>query len=147
MRLLARFLASLARRSAARPRITLLVWAVLVVLSLVLVATRLELRSSNLDLIDSDLPEVRAFLDVAQEFGTPNVLVVVFEGDDEAKLVAAVDRVAPLLAKAPGVRRVAARLPLDDATLAEAGVDPYLTSTDGKMYFAFVQPAGSTSSE
>ncbi|MFA6955955.1 MAG: MMPL family transporter [Thermoanaerobaculia bacterium] len=141
MRSLATFLAALARRSAERPRRTLVAWSLLVVLSLAAAAWRLELRTSNLDLIDSNLPEVRAFLDVAEEFGTPNVLVVVFEGEDEAKLREAVDRVAPLLRKVPGTLRVAAKLPLDDAALAAAGVDPYLTSTDGKMYFAFVQPA------
>ncbi|MBI2214665.1 MAG: MMPL family transporter [Acidobacteria bacterium] len=146
MKTIASLLIALSRLSVARPRRTLLVWALLVVLSLLAAAARLELRSSNLDLIDPKLPEVRAFLDVAEEFGTPNVLVVVLEGADEVKLGMAVDRIAPRLEKVPGVRRVAARLPLDEATLAEAGVEPYLTSTDGTMYFAFVQPADPHSS-
>ena len=146
MNAIASLLAALARRSVARPRLALALWAALSLLALGVAAARLELRTSNLDLIDTDLPPLRAFLDVAQEFGTPNVLVVVFEGADEARLRQAVDRVAPWLERSEGVRRVAARLPLDEETLAENGAEPYLTSDDGKMFFAFVQPQDEHSS-
>ncbi len=109
-------------------------------------ATHLTLKTSNLDLIDPELPPVAHFRDFAAEFGTPNVLIVVFEGDDPAALEAAVDRVAPRLAAAPGVRGVVDRVPLDRDALAILGIEPYFTSRDRGLCFVFVQPDDPTSS-
>lgn len=130
----------LAALAVRRPFQVLAVTAALVILALILAASRLELYTSNLDLVDPDLPTVRDFLDFAAELGTPNVLVVVFEGDDPAKLAAAVDRAGPRLRAAPGVRSVIDRLPFEPEALEILGADPHLRSHDGKMAFVFVQP-------
>lgn len=130
----------LAAFSVRRPRAVLATTAALVLLALGIAASRLELRTSNLDLVDPELPTVRHFLDFAAEFGTPNVLVVVFEGDDPAVLAAAVDRAGARLRTAPGVRTVIDRLPFEPDALEILGADPYLRSRDGKMAFLFVQP-------
>ncbi len=141
-----------------------LVAALLSALSIAWAATHLELRTSNLDLIDPDLPPVAAFRDLARTFGTPNSLVVVLEGSDPAVLRRTVDRLTPLLAAVDGTRSVFGRLPGDPATMLRMGVDPYLTSrpepradeggaTDGttvsspgtELAFLFVQPADAES--
>ena len=151
-----RVLARLAALSAARPRIVLAVAAALAALSIAWAATHLELRTSNLDLVDPDLPPVAAFRDLARTFGTPNALVVVLEGSDPAALRRAVDRLTPLLAAVDGTRSVFGRLPGDPGTLLRMGIDPYLTShraEDGEhdepgeraagrpeLAFLFIQP-------
>ncbi len=129
-----------------RPRPVLAAAVLGMLLSLGYAAGHLTLKTSNLDLIDPDLPPVRSFLDFAAEFGTPNLLVVVFEGDDAGELRAAVDRVGERLRSAPGVRSVADRLPLDPDALEIMGVDPYLTSRDQGLFFIFVQPDDPSSS-
>jgi predicted RND superfamily exporter protein len=114
-----------------------------------LAALRLQLKTSNLDLVDPDIPEVARFRDMAQDFGTPNMLVVVLEGDDETKLRAAVDRTAAAIRGSVGdggVRAVLARLPYEPASLAPFGIDPYFLSNDRKMAFLFVQPSDPDSS-
>lgn len=136
----ARLLGRLAAASVARPRALLAGAGVALVLALGLGAARLTVKSSNLDLIDPDLPAVRAFRELAREFGTPNALIVVLEGEDPAALRAAVDRLAPRLAAGPGVQSVLARLPYDPGGLALLGLSPYFTSRDGRLYFLFVQP-------
>jgi len=105
-----------------------------------LAATRLTLKTSNLDLIDPELPPVRNFTRFAEEFGTPNVLVVVLEGGDPAHLAEAADALAAPLREIPGVRSVVARLPIDDATAARLGADPHIASRDRGLFFIFVQP-------
>jgi len=126
--------------------VTLGGWLLLACLGLTLAAWRLELRTSNLDLVDPELPPVAAFRDFADAFGTPNVLVVVFEGGtDRAARERAVDRALPHLVAAPGVSRVLARLPVEPLPFellpaALAGFDPYLASRDGGLLYAFVQP-------
>jgi predicted RND superfamily exporter protein len=123
---------------------------VLVAAALGLAATRLELRTSNLDLIDPDLPEVRRFLDFGDEFGTPNVLVVVLEvsadagtgdGPAEEALAVAVRRIGPRLHSLGSTRAVIDRLDQDPETLADLGADELLLSYDRRMAFVLVQPA------
>lgn len=144
-------LGRLAERSVARPRTTLALAATLLAVALGWAATRLELRTSNLDLIDSDLPPVAAFRDLAREVGTPNSLVVVLEGWDEAALRRTVDRLVPRLAAVPGTRSVLGRLPGSPGAFTgpagglggAPGVDPYFTGRhpgEPPLYFLFVQP-------
>lgn len=123
-----------------RPRTVLALGALLAAASVGLAAARLEVRTSNLDLVDPSLPEVARFRAFAERFGTPNMLVVVLEGADPAKLHTAVDRVAEEARKGPGVRNVLARLPYNPQLLAFGGVPAYFASKDGGMCFVFVQP-------
>jgi len=137
----------LAERSVARPGKTLALAGVLLALALAWAATHLELRTSNLDLIDPDLPPVAAFRDLARELGTPNSLVVVLEGEDEIALRRTVDRLVPRLTAVPGTRSVLGRLPGSPGGLvgpaAALGVDAYFTGRhpgEAPLYFLFVQP-------
>ncbi len=134
------------RLSVRHPRVVLALAFVAVAVSLGIAATRLTLRTSNLDLIDPAAEPVRRFREFASEFGTPNVLVVCLEGDDEPALRAAVDRLGPRLLAGPGVRSVIDRLPFEDAVLESIGVEPYITSHDHRMFYVFVQPSDPDSS-
>lgn len=140
-----RGLAALAALAVRRPRRTLAVASFLLVLALGTAASRLEVRTSNLDLIDPDLPEVRRFRDFAAELGTPNTLVVALSGDDPRELRAASDRLEPRLARVPGARGAFGKLPLPAETLEVLAVDPYFAADDGGMLFLFVQPDDPTS--
>jgi predicted RND superfamily exporter protein len=131
----------LAAFSVRRPWTVLALAALLVALAVGHAALTLTLRTSNLDLIDPDLPPVARFRAFAEEFGTPNLLVVALEGTDAARLEAAVDRLGPALAALPGVRGVIDRLPLDAARLDAWGIDRYVTSHDRELFFILVQPA------
>ncbi|MCB1035865.1 MAG: MMPL family transporter [Acidobacteria bacterium] len=111
-----------------------------------LAAARLDLKTSNLDLVDPSLPEVQRFLRFADEFGTPNQLIVVLEGTDPKKLRRAAEEVAGSLQGAPGVRAVLHRKPFDLEGMEILGIDPYFTSRGGGMLFAFVQPSDRSSS-
>lgn len=144
LRLQERVFGRLAEAATARPGWTIAAALVLAAAALLLAGARLELKTSNLDLVDPDLPAVARFRDFARSFGTPNMLVVVLEGADPAKLRAAADRVAEEVRGAQGVRAVFARLPYQ--SLVPFGPDPYFTSRDRKMYFLFVQPADPDSS-
>lgn len=135
-----RLLARLAAAAVRRPRTILALALGGVLLALGLAAARLTLETSNLDLIDADLPPVARFRAIAATFGTPNLLLVVFEGEEGGVLRRAVDRVGPRLRQLPGVRSVVDKLPLDSAPAALLGLDPYLTSRDGKLYLVLVQP-------
>ena len=127
--------------SVRRPRVVLLATAAALAISVWGVLTQLPVRTSNLDLIDQTLPEVRKFLDFSAEFGTPNVLVVTLEGKSRPALEAAVDLVGPQLRAMPGVRSVIDRIPYNRQVLKDAGADPYLASTDGGLFMIFVQPS------
>ena len=122
------------------PRRVLLVAALAGLLALAAAALFLETRTSNLDLIDETLPPVAAFRAFAEEFGSPNLLVVVLEGSSASELRAAVDQLGPALRGAPGVAAVFHRLPLPPGIGMLAGVDPYFSSTDHQLFFLFVQP-------
>jgi len=135
-----RGLGGLVELALRRPRSVLAIAGAVAALSGALVATRLELRSSNLDLIDPRLPEIARFRDFAARFGTPNVLVAVLEGEDRVRLARLADRLASALPQVSGVRSVLARLPFRDETLAALGVDPHFFSDDGRRLYLFVQP-------
>jgi predicted RND superfamily exporter protein len=139
-------LARLARFSVARLRAVLAVAALLLVAAVVLAAGWLELKTSNLDLVDPALPPIAAFRAFARDFGTPNVLVVGLEGGDPAALRAAVDALEPELSRLPGVRAVHGRLPYDFADFAYPGFEPYFAARDRGLFFLFVQPADPDSS-
>jgi len=123
-----------------RPRATLAVALLLAAAAAALAAARLELRTSNLDLIDPDLPEVARFRGFAEAFGSPNLLVAVLEGEDPVELSRAADRLGSAVAGSPGLRSVVARLPFRDEILVPLGVDPYFRSRDGRLLFVFFQP-------
>ena len=138
---LARTLEALAGYSVARPWRVLSLGAALITLSLAASAVWLGLKTSNLDLIDPNHPEVRSFRAFAREFGTPNALVVVLEGEEAAALIAAAERLLPGLEQGPGVASVLGKLPGSAAAFSALGRTPYFLARDGKMLFLFVQPA------
>jgi predicted RND superfamily exporter protein len=146
LRLPERLLGRLAEAATSRPGWVVAAALVLSAAALVVAALRLELKTSNLDLVDPDLPEVARFRDFAEDFGTPNMLVVALEGNDEAKLRTAVDLTAEKIRGAHGVRAVFSRLPYEPWSLAPFGIDPYFVSNDRKMFFLFVQPSDPSSS-
>lgn len=135
-----RIFSGLATSAVRRPRAVVGLALAALALAGWAAATRLPIRTSNLDLIDQHLPEVRRFLDFADAFGTPNVLVVALEGEDEAALRAAVDRLGPRLRELPGVRSVLDRVPCDPAVLSGLDTDPYLAAADRRLFLVFVQP-------
>ena len=137
--------ARLTRAVVARPGRTLALYGLLLVLAGVTAATRLELRTSNLDLVDPTLPPVARFLGFANEFGTPNVIVIGLEGDAAPALQQAVQRLGAPLRAVPGVRAVVDRVPLEKRVLDELGLEEYLAAEDHRLYFILVQPADPSS--
>lgn len=69
-------------------------------------ARDIELRTSNLDLISADLPEVKRFVAFANDFGNPNVLVLVLSGADVTEAAAVIPELAQNLQQLSDVRRV-----------------------------------------
>ena len=138
-------LAALTRLSVRRPRRVLAAAVLLATAAVAFAAVHLELRTSNLDLVDPALPPVARFRDFAATFGTPNVLLVVAEGDDPTAVRRALDAAAPELTALPGVRSVVAALPWDRTALALLGIPPGFGSEDGRLAVAFVQPADTES--
>jgi predicted RND superfamily exporter protein len=124
-----------------RPGRTLALAVALALLSLASVVARLEIKSSNLDLLDPRLPEIVRFRDFARRFGTPNMLVVALEGGDRARRDSAAGRIAEAVRGAPGVARVMARLPFRDEVLASLGMPSTFGTRDGTVTYLFVQPA------
>jgi predicted RND superfamily exporter protein len=141
-----RGLGGLAGVSVRYPRAVVVLGALVTLLALGVAAWRLELKTSNLDLVDPRAKEVADFRALAERFGTPNVLVIALEGADAGALREAAERLDTSLRGAPGVRAVQARLPYTPASLAPLGVDPYFASRDGRMVFVFVQPDDPSSS-
>lgn len=125
--------------SVSRPKTTLLIVALAMTLALVRLP-HLSLRTSNLDLIDPELPEVKRFLTFAQDFGTLNPLVVVLETQDPDAAKVAVDALAENFEKLPRVRTVLAKLPYPQEFLAENDLEPYLCTLDESLFFIFLQP-------
>ncbi len=101
-------------------------------ISSVFLASSIELKTSNLDLIDEHLPEVQRFLEFTSKFGTPNVLVMVIRGENQKSLKETVDRIAEVLATVSGVKLVLSKIPGDD--------NSYFTSFDKKQFYLFIQP-------
>lgn len=145
MKIVADFLARSAAASVRSPRRTLALWIAAMALSITAAVLRVEFRTSNLDLIDPELPPVKRFLDFAREFGTPNVLAVVVEGGERPALEDAVVRIAAEVRKQPGIRAVIDRLPLEKDLLQDLGMEEFLSSRDHGMYFLFVQPSDPSS--
>ena len=141
-----RTLGGLATGSVHRPRTVVLLWVLLMALAVGAAWWRLELKTSNLDLVDPRARAVADFRAFAERFGTPNMLVIAIEGADPGTLRAAADRLDARLRRVPGVRVVQARLPYTPASLARFGLDPYFASRDGRMVFVFVQPDDPSSS-
>ena len=133
-------LARLAAFSVVRPRTVVAIAGGILLLALTLAATRLELKTSNLDLVDPALAPIAAFRSFAHDFGTPNVLVVGLAGDSPEVLRGTVDELSPRLTRLPGVRSVLARLPYDFSQSALPGFEPYFASLDRGLFFLFVQP-------
>ncbi|HEX6850457.1 MAG TPA: MMPL family transporter [Candidatus Polarisedimenticolaceae bacterium] len=129
-----------ARLAVRRPKSVLASAVLLAVAATTYAATHLGLKTSNLDLVDPDLPEVARFRAFAEVFGTPNVLVVVLEGGDEPARREAAVRVADAARGRPGVRAAMGRLPYDGAVLALLRVDPWFASEQRDRYYVFVQP-------
>ena len=141
-----RLLGAAAGSCAAHPWRTVLAALVLAGASACAAGTLLELRTSNLDLVDPDLPAVSRFRHFAERFGTPNMLVVVLEGENRAAVSGAVPRVAAALRRVPGARAVLAGLPYEARSLAALGLERTFASEDGRMAFLFVQPDDASSS-
>lgn len=129
----------LVRVATGRPWTTLFVVLILALASLNS-AQQIQVRTSNLDLIDQREPIVVDFLEFAARFGTPNILVTIIEHQDPDTLKKIVDTLGPKLEKVPGVLRVLSRLPLDPARYVQRDSSTYLHSRDERMYFLFVQP-------
>ena len=134
-----RWLTAASAFAVRRPLTTLAAAAVLALLAIVAAVTGITLRTSNLDLVSRDLDEVDAFVSFAEEFGTPNALIIVLEGPRADTLGRAVDALAPALRSAPGVLTVLDRDP-GKSPLVYAENERYLISDDGGLFFLFVQP-------
>ena len=143
--MIARLLERCAVAAIRRPGIAIGLALILAALATALAAGRLELRTSNLDLVSPELPPVSDFRDFATSFGTPNMLVIVLDGPSEASLREAVSRVASRVRSARGVRAVLARLPYEESSLAWLDADPYFASRDRHQFYVFVQPDDPTS--
>ena len=127
------------RLTVYHPKAVLAVVAALCIGAVFLVL-RLQVKSSNLDLIDPNIPEVHQFMEFANRFGTPNTLLVVFEGKDPEQLKDVVDKAAETVRKTPGVRRVMDRNPIDPIAFMQRQASSYFANRDGSAYFLFVQP-------
>ena len=128
------------RWSVDKRALVLLVAIVLATAAVGLAAMRLELRTSNLDLIDADHPEVVAFSDFASRFGTPNALVMVLTGEDSREVERLIREIGPRLRGLPETRAVLDYLDYSDEILEINGLEPFLTSYGGEQYYVFVQP-------
>lgn len=140
--LLARF----SRYAVNHPRRAWAMALLLVAAALVTASMRLEFRTSNLDLVDPSIPEISTFMNFAESFGTPNVLIIVLEGNDGQALQEAADRIAPVIRASHGVRNVMGRLPLDEQWITELGLERYAMSRDRHSLYIFVQPDDTRSS-
>lgn len=135
-----RLLGGAAAAALSRPRTTLVLAAIVAAIGAGAAATRLELKTSNLDLVDPDLPEIARFRAFAAGFGTPNLLVVALEGSDPVRLAAAAERATAAAARAAGTRAAIGRLPFTEDLLSPFGIDPRFRSRDGRTQYVLVQP-------
>jgi predicted RND superfamily exporter protein len=140
MRIWERAFGAAARLAVRRPKAVLAGAVLVAVASMAFSGAKLGLKTSNLDLVDPDLPEVARFRAFAQAFGTPNVLVVVLEGGDEQARREAAVRVADAVRGRPGVRAATGRLPYHEGMLAALRVDPWFASEARDRFYVFVQP-------
>jgi predicted RND superfamily exporter protein len=141
MRWLAQLLVSASRAAVNQPRRTLALWVAAAVAAVGLAYVRLDIRTSNLDLIDPQLPPVARFLDFARTFGNPNLLVVALEGGTPEARRNFAGHLTARLTRRPDVRLAADRLPLPPDLVAELGLADHFASRDGSTAYVFVQPA------
>lgn len=132
-------LGRLAASCERHPRVVVVVWLA-VALGGLLLGAGLELRTSNLDLVDPEAPPVARFREVLRELGNPSPIVVVASGRDPDRLAEVVDRLAPSLRGLRGVEGLFDRIPVDPDAARILGIDPYLRSRDRGLAFAFLQP-------
>jgi hypothetical protein len=112
---------------ASRPRVTLLVCGLLMVVSLYLTLTRLEFRSDRSELVDPDLSWNRAYTEYKERFDRWDDVIVCLDGDpDDAR----VDALA---------RRIADSIRADDRVReADAGFD--VSETGPRLFAAAPAP-------
>ena len=127
----------LASFSVENPKAVLFILGILIALS-VFSSMGLRLKTSNLDLIDADLPEVKRFLEFSKTFGTPNALVIVLESRNSREMAEAVNSLGSKLRALKGVRKVFDKLPAKQYDAS--GKNSYLSSRDASSYYIFVQP-------
>ena len=96
----------------------------------------LDLKTSNLDLINQDYPEIKRFLNFTAQFGTPNVFVLVLNGKDPSTLEQQAERVRERLEKISDLRRVLLKVP---PSVGESSWH-YFLSDDKQQLYLFLQP-------
>ncbi len=129
----------LVKYSVAKPK-RLLAIALLLVCFSVYSSLGIGIKTSNLDLIDNNQEEVKRFLAFSESFGTPNTLLVVFEGTEEKALKKAVELSTVKIRQLEGVRKVLDRVPSSMESLISNSKDSYFHTEDGTAYFIYVQP-------
>lgn len=103
-------------------------------------ASNIQIKTSNLDLISESTPEVQKFLEFAERFGTPNVLVIVFQtSDPTVNKPLVIEKVGKQLRGLSEIQRVIDKAPLDLSKQLD-GQHEYFQSKDGSAFFIFVQP-------
>jgi len=130
----------LLRYAVAKPKNILLITALLVCIS-IYCSLGVGIKTSNLDLIDNNQEEIKRFLSFSESFGTPNTLLVVFEGQDEKALKKAVELTTIKIRQIPGVRKVLDRVPSSIDQLVSNSKESFFHTEDGKAYFIYVQPS------
>lgn len=134
-------------RSSLRHPVRAWIIGVAITLGALLTAVdQLELKTSNLDLVSPDIPEIAHFMDFAESFGTPNVLIVVLEGENENALLQAADRAAEQIQLLDGVNSVLYRAFFGEETLAAMNLESHIWNRDHSALYLFVQPSDPTSS-
>jgi len=134
-----RILVSMSKASLVKPKRTLLLAIFIFVVSLSLIP-RIQLSTSNLDLLDPETPEVKQFLHFGRTFGSMNSLFIGIRGSDPQLLKDSVDRLLPELEQLPDVRQVLGKLPFSDEVLDVMGLEPYFLSYDHQLAVIMIQP-------
>ncbi len=141
-----RALRGLASWSVRHPRWVLGISLLICLGSLAAAFGGLGLKTSNLDLIDPDIPEVQSFHEFSERFGNPNSLVIALDGDDPHHTAEAVEWLSPRLKQLAEVESVFDRSPQPADVIEVLGLNPYLRSEDGRLHVIFVTPRDKTSS-
>lgn len=136
----------LTRLSLRNPGRTWIAGLTLTLCALVITSQQLELKTSNLDLVSRHTPEINRFMTFAETYGTPNVLIVVLEGDNQGDLERAADQISDIVRPLDGVNNVLHRAFFSDAVLETLGMERYIWNRDKSALYLFVQPSDPTSS-
>ena len=103
----------------------------------------LELKTSNLDLVDPEIPLVQDFLKATQTFGNPCPIVISLEGDSPLVLQKTVESLDADLKKIPGVANVMSSVPPAlRPMLMAAGAeqdDFFLHDKTQRHFYVFIQ--------